>query len=219
MRRVRVKICGITRLEDLHAAVEAGADALGFIIDVPQSPRNLPIDEARKIMKETPIFVERIAVTVFRSIEHTLRICRELRPDAIQIHGEKLDGRWIRKLLDEIPIIRAVNVASEETLKTVSLEAKFFDAILADSHVSGKYGGTGITHDWNLSRKLRELIRPKPLILAGGLRPENVREAILSVRPFAVDVSTGVEKQPGVKDRDKIISFIREVRRAELCLN
>ncbi len=219
MRRVRVKICGITKLEDLHVAVEAGADALGFIVDVPQSPRNLSIDEAKRLMKETPILIKRVAVTVFRDVDQILRIYDELKPDAIQVHGGSLAGKQMHKILGHIPIIRAINIVSREDLKRALIEAEFFDAILADSHVPGKYGGTGITHDWILSRKLREMIRPKPLILAGGLKPENVREAILLVKPFAVDVSSGVERKPGIKDRDKIISFIKEVRRVELCLN
>ncbi len=219
MRRVRVKICGITRLEDLHAAVEAGADALGFVVDVPQSPRNLPIDRAKKLMKETPILVKKIAVTVFRGVDHVLRIYDELRPDAIQVHGGSSAGKQMHEILDQIPIIRAVNIVSEESLKEALAEAEFFDAILVDSHVPGKYGGTGVTHNWVLSRKLRGMIEPKPLILAGGLKPENVGEAILLVKPFAVDVSSGVERRPGIKDRTKIISFIREVRRVESCLS
>jgi len=219
MNRFRIKICGITRLEDLYASVDAGADALGFIIDVPSSPRNLTLEKAEELMKETNIFVRKVAVTVFRNMDQIIRIYRELKPDMIQIHGGPLSIEEKLSLSKHVPVIRAISVRGEEAIREALEDAQFFDAILADSYASNKYGGTGVTHNWTISRRIRDVISPKPLILAGGLNPRNVKNALLAVKPSAVDVSSGVESKPGVKDREKIMAFIREVRRAEECLN
>lgn len=219
MNRFRVKICGITRLEDLYASVDAGADALGFIVDVPSSPRNLSLEKAEELMKETNIFVKKVAVTVFRSVDQIIKIYRELKPDVIQVHGGPLSVEEKLSLSKRVPVIKAISVRGENAIKEALEDARFFNAILADSYVPNKYGGAGATHDWSISRRIRNRISPKPLILAGGLNPRNVRDALLTVRPFAVDVSSGVESKPGVKDRGKIMAFIKEVRRAEACLN
>jgi len=217
MRKVRVKICGITRLEDLYASVDAGANAVGFIVDVPSSPRNLTLAEAKALIDSTPIFVEKVVVSVFRSLGQLSRIYTELRPDTIQVHGGPLPEISIREKLSHIRLIRAVQVSSENSIDIALKSATIFDAVLADSHISGRYGGTGALHDWGISKIIRDSIKPKPLILAGGLSPENVGDAISRVGPYAVDVSSGVEEQPGVKDPQKIISFMSEVRKAELC--
>ena len=219
MRRVRVKICGITRLEDIYASVRAGADALGFVVDVPSSPRNLTLEKAKHLMRATPIFIGKIVVTVFRSIEHANKICEELRPDAIQIYGNLVPAEYIREISRLVPVIGAISVPLEKPFEEIQSHIGLFDAVLVDSRVPGTYGGTGVVHDWSVSRRIRDAIYPKPLILAGGLRPENVVEAILRVKPFAVDVSSGVEISPGVKDEHRILSFIEEVRRAEMCLS
>lgn len=219
MNRFRVKICGITRLEDLYTCVDAGVDALGFIVNVPYSPRNLTLEKAEELMKETNIFVKKVAVTVFRNIEQVTKIYRELKPDIIQVHGGPLSIEEKISLSRHVPVIKAINVREEKMIKEALEDAQFFNAILTDSYAPEKHGGTGITHDWSISRKIREAISPKPLILAGGLTPKNVKNALLAVKPFAVDVSSGVESKPGVKDKVKIMAFIREVRRAEECLS
>jgi len=219
MKRVRVKICGITRLEDLYASVEAGADAIGFIVDVHNSPRNLSLEMAKRLLDETPIFVQKVVVTVFRDLNRLSEICQELEPDAVQLHGDLSSERTVREKLRQIRLIGAVHVNSENSVDTATRSAAFFDGVLADSYVAGRYGGTGISHNWAVSRAIKESIRPKPLILAGGLSPENVRDAILAVEPYAVDVSSGVEAEPGIKDREKIISFMEAVRKSERCVN
>lgn len=214
MSRVRVKICGITSLRDLNLAVEAGADAVGFIVDVPRTPRNLPIEEAKKLMRAAPVFVETVIVTVPEDLDHLVKICEVLTPNAIQVHGLSGLRREIRERLPEIHLIGAVKVKPDLDIDVATKD--FFDAILIDSYVPGMHGGTGVTHDWELSKRVREAIHPKPLILAGGLKPENVREAILKVKPYAVDVSSGVESHPGVKDREKVFDFIRKVKEVEI---
>ncbi|MBS7624835.1 MAG: phosphoribosylanthranilate isomerase [Candidatus Bathyarchaeia archaeon] len=220
MRKVRVKICGITRLEDANVSVKAGADSLGFIVDVPESPRNISFELAKQIMKATPIFVTKVAVTVFKSLERTLEIYRELRPDAVQLHGKLPSLEDIDEISRRVRVIGAVRADPDIALEGDMLHLiDRLDAVLVDTHLPGIYGGTGITHDWSMSRRIRDTVYPKPMILAGGLRPENVRSAIITVEPFAVDVSSGVEAYPGIKDAGKIFSFISEVRRAEECLS
>ncbi|MEM1585987.1 MAG: phosphoribosylanthranilate isomerase [Candidatus Bathyarchaeia archaeon] len=216
--RVKVKICGITRVEDLYASVSAGADLIGFIVDVPSSPRNLTIKEAKYLIRSTPPSVMKVVVTVFKDVKRLLEIYEGLKPDLIQVHAIPRESEQVREVARRVPIIKAVNVPKTPPLEEILWGIDVFRAILVDSHVHGKYGGTGVTHDWGISRRIRYLIYPRPLILAGGLKPENVCEAILTVKPSAVDVSSGVESKPGVKDEQKIISFIREVRRAESLL-
>ena len=196
--------------------VEAGADAVGFIIDVSKSPRNLSMDEAKILMKNVPIFVETVAVTVPEDVNHLEKIDEELNPDAIQIHVASFLQRKIRERLPDARLIGAVQVKPDFTINTTIAVADAFDAILLDSYVPDKYGGTGQVHDWELSKRVGEAIRPKPLILAGGLRLENVKEAIMIAKPYAVDVSSGVESYPGIKDREKVLQFIKNAKETEV---
>ncbi|MEM2321332.1 MAG: phosphoribosylanthranilate isomerase [Candidatus Bathyarchaeia archaeon] len=216
--KVRVKICGITRVRDLYISASAGADFVGFVVNVPSSPRNLSIKETKELMEATPPWVMKVVVTVFSDVKKLLEIYDYLRPDFMQVHALPAEARGIREVAMQIPIVRAINMHQDLLLDEALRNIDSFKMLLADSHIPGKYGGTGVRHDWSISKRIRDLIYPKPLILAGGLNPENVYEAILTVKPFAVDVSSGVESEPGIKDERKIVSFIREVRRAELLL-
>jgi len=217
MNRVKVKICGITREEDLSLTIRLRPDALGFIIGVPNSPRNITIRTAEKFFEFIPSNIKSIIVTVSLNVDYLKTICERLRPHALQIHGESsLDSSILRKKLPSICLIRAVNGISDRVIETAKAASESFDAILIDSKINGKLGGTGIIHDWNMSRIVRNAILPKPLILAGGLTPENVGDAISNVKPYAVDVSSGVESSPGIKDPQKILSFIRNVRESLL---
>lgn len=216
MSRVRIKVCGITSLKDLSMVVEAGADAVGFIVDTPQSPRNLPIDKAKKLVKSTPIFVETVIVTILGDLNHLEKICKELNPNIVQIHGLTHLYKEIRGRLPNMRLIGAVQANPDLAVNIAEEAGEALDAVLLDSHVSGMYGGTGRTHDWGLSKRVREVVHPKPLILAGGLKPENVKEAIYTVTPYAVDVSSGVESSPGVKDRRKVFEFVRNAKEVEI---
>jgi phosphoribosylanthranilate isomerase len=212
MRRVRVKICGITRKEDLDAAAAAGADAVGFVVGVASSPRNIALEKAEKLIRQVPPFVKSVLVTVPRGIDE-FETYEKLNSDAIQIHGENLHAAAsIRLKIPNNLLIGAVNVNLANALDVVSRTAKIFDAVLLDSFAHGHYGGTGIVHDWELSKRVKQAIYPKPLILAGGLNPENVAEAVRTVQPYAVDVSSGVERQLGIKDHQKIIEFIKNAK-------
>ncbi|MBS7657355.1 phosphoribosylanthranilate isomerase [Candidatus Bathyarchaeota archaeon] len=216
MSRVRVKVCGITSFKDLNMVVESGADAVGFVVGVPQSPRNLSFDEAKRLIKATPVFVESVAVTVFTNLRSLKRIYEKLNPDIVQVHGLRFDEK-IREALPNTRLIGAVQAESESAFSAALKMSKKFDAVLVDSHVHGAYGGTGKTHDWNLSRQIRDIIQPKPLILAGGLSPGNVEEAIRVVKPYAVDVSSGIESRSGAKDRRRVLEFIKRAKEVDVC--
>jgi phosphoribosylanthranilate isomerase len=211
---VRVKICGITNEKDLKNSIIAGADALGFVIDVSSSPRSISIDRARELMKKVPLFINKVAVTVFNGFDRIIEIKNELKPEYIQIHGDFNDNHLLKALCD-MRTIRAITLKSNLSSKSILNEAKNFDAILVDSYKEGKYGGTGIVNDFRICREIREAISPKPLILAGGLNPDNVEEAIRIVEPFAVDVSSGVELSPGIKDYEKMLNFIAKAKRSK----
>jgi len=220
LRSVRVKICGITREEDLAVAVAAGADAVGFLVGVPSSPRNLTLEKAERLLRQVPVFVDSVVVTEPQSIDGLAEICERLKPTAIQIHGKRnFDASEIREKIKHARLIKTIYVTEDAVKETAIEELKTFDAVLLDSFSKGQYGGTGRVHDWNLSRQIREAVAPLPVILAGGLKPENVKEAILTVQPYAVDVASGVELQPAVKDHEKIRAFVENAKEIKLPVN
>lgn len=217
MRNVRVKICGLTREEDLAVAVAAGADAVGFIVGVPSSPRNLTLERAEMLLSQVPIFVDSVVVMAPKSIKQLVEVCEGLKPSAIQIHGkEQLDSSEIREKIKDTRLIKTVYVTESALNETAIEDSKMFDALLLDSFSKGQYGGTGKVHDWTLSRQIKEAVAPVPVILAGGLKPENVKEAILKVQPYAVDVASGVELSPGVKDHEKVRTFVENAKKIKL---
>lgn len=216
MNAVRVKICGITRKEDLDAATMAGADAIGFLVGLDSSPRGISLGDAEKLIRQVPPFVKTVLVTVPASLEELVTTYEALNPDAVQIHGENLhDVGAVRDRLPNTLLIGAVKVNAPEAIDNATDTAKMFDAVLLDSFVEGKHGGTGVVHDWNVSQHVKRLIHPKPLILAGGLNPGNVAEAVRTVEPYAVDVSSGVERQPGIKDHKKMVEFVKNAKGCE----
>jgi phosphoribosylanthranilate isomerase len=213
MNAVRVKICGITRKEDLDAAAAAGADAVGFVVGVASSPRNISLTDAENLMRQVPPFVKSVLVMVPASLEDLVETCEALNPDAVQVHGEKLqDVGAVRDKLPNTLLIGAVKANPTGAVDNAANVAKTFDAVILDSFVQGKHGGTGVVHDWNVSQRIKQVIHPKPLILAGGLNPENVAEAVRTVEPYAVDVSSGVERQPGVKNHQKMVEFVKNAK-------
>ncbi len=213
MKAVKVKICGITNREDLAVAEDAGADAVGFVVGVAASPRNLTLERAKEIRRQALDPIEKFAVTVPTSIDFLVKLLEELRPDAIQIHGERIQEAFIlREKLRGVRLIKAISAKPCDAVKAAITAAKSFDAVLLDSFVHGKHGGTGVVHDWELSKRVREAINPTPLILAGGLTPENVKVAVQFVQPYCVDVSSGVELRPGVKDPKKVFEFVRNAK-------
>ena len=214
--RVRTKICGITRNEDLEAAVTAGADALGFIVGVPSSTRNLSPEKAARLVTQVPVFTSSVLVMVPGALGDLTEAYEMVRPDVLQVHGEGVPNiEEIKEAIPGVTLIRGIRSQPEEKLKAAE-KASGFNAVLLDTFISGRHGGTGMTHDWRIGKEIRKTLGPRRLILAGGLNPSNVEEAIRTVRPYAVDVSSGVESSPGVKDHEKIASFIGKVREARL---
>ena len=169
MGRVKVKICGITRDEDLKMACSLGADAVGFIVDIPKSPRNLAPEKAEELMGKVPIFVKSVLVTVLTDPDRVSSLYRRLRPDIIQVHGRSpMAISALRRKLPEARLVGAISVKSETEIRKAVKLTLFLDAVLVDSYIAGKIGGTGVTHNWRISQRVREVIYPKPLILAGG---------------------------------------------------
>jgi len=210
---VRVKICGMTRAEDVDAAIMAGADAVGFIVGFPASPRNMTLNDAAKLARRVGPFVDAVLVTTIDVIRKDLARVKALNPDAIQLYGDPVNPDEIRDLLD-VRLIRPY-VLKSPGLNEAKREVEGFDAVLTDTYIAGSAGGTGKTSDWAVCAGIRTAIAPVPLVLSGGLNPQNVEKAVRRVRPFAVDVSSGVENSPGVKDHHMVSAFVRMAKMAD----
>ena len=202
----RIKICGITSPEDAALAVEAGADALGFNF-VPGTPRCVAPEIARAVIAGLPPFVTAVGVFLDQSLEDVLRAAAVAGVGAVQLHGAE-GAEFARRI--PLKVIKAIAVGDPAAV--ASIPGYPAHAFLLDSHRTGQAGGTGQTFPWGLALEVR---RHGRLVLAGGLTPENVAEAVRRVRPFAVDVASGVERSPGVKDAEKVRAFIAAVRRAD----
>ena len=204
MTAVRVKICGITRVEDALAAAAAGADAIGLVFYA-KSPRAVDIEQAREILAVLPPFVTSVGLFVDAERSELERILASVPLDLLQFHGDEsvqqceAFGR---------PYIKALRVKAGDDIAAQVARYPSAQGILLDAYVEGVPGGTGEAFDWSLIPQALS----KPLILAGGLRPDNVAEAVSRVRPYAVDVSGGVEASKGVKDVEKVGAFIRAAR-------
>lgn len=203
MNRVRVKICGLTRPEDVDAASDAGADALGFVF-TPRSKRFLDRDIARELVNRVPAFVARVGLFMDQDADAVEHVLERVPLSLLQFHGSEPPAFCARFGL---PYIKALSMAGH---READAAAGYGDAaaFLLDSHEPGAAGGTGKTFDWDSVPAL-----PRPIVLAGGLKPGNVARAVRTVRPWAVDVSSGVEDAPGIKNADKIIEFIQEASR------
>jgi phosphoribosylanthranilate isomerase len=204
--RTRVKICGITRIQDATAAAHAGADAIGLVF-YPSSPRFLSIERAREVRDALPPFVQTVALFVNADAAQVAQVIGRVHPAMLQFHGEENPDFCAQFGL---PYVKACRVKpgfdALEYLRPFSRAA----AWLFDSHVP-EYGGVGESFDWSLLPAT-----DKPVILSGGLSRENVGRAIRRVRPWGVDVSSGVESAKGIKDAAKIAAFIAEVRNADV---
>jgi phosphoribosylanthranilate isomerase len=247
--KTRVKICGIRSPEDIELAALSGADAVGFITEVPvESPRKLASEMAASLVSKVPGYLDSVLVIMPENSARALELIEKVSPDVVQIHSMlSLPELEILREKTDIPIIKTLSLpAQEETEKIPEKgaeknainaeksteesilifdlqeqvrqleEADVVDSILLDTGKAGKPGGTGCVHDWALSRRIVRETR-LPLILAGGLKPENVQEAIKVVSPYAVDTASGVETS-GRKDVVKVKKFIEEVRRANAFL-
>lgn len=205
---VKIKICGITRAADAVAAVEAGAHAVGFMF-FEGSRRNVSIDTAKEIIRDLPPFVSKVGVFVNATREDVVKTIEKTGIDTLQFHGEE-PPEACRGF--GLKTIKAFRVQGKDML---ALMPRYdVDAWLLDSFVAGARGGTGVSFNWDLAVHARSL--GTPIMLAGGLNPENVERAIQHVQPYGVDVSSGVESAPGKKDSALIAAFIENARNAKI---
>jgi phosphoribosylanthranilate isomerase len=208
----RVKICGITRHEDMQVAVDSGADAVGLLVDVPvDSPREITAKQATELADATPPFVTTVLVTMPETPEEALTLAQIVEPDAVQVHGELSAGdlAYLTASL-EARVLKTVDAADPETARQYDEVA---DALLVDSVDEAGAGGTGRTHDWDRTAQLVTDL-DSPVVLAGGLTPENVADAVGAVAPFAVDVASGVESTGGEKAPKAVAEFVENAKRA-----
>jgi phosphoribosylanthranilate isomerase len=204
---IRVKVCGITSREDAWAAVEAGADALGFIF-VKGTPRHIEPEAAAVIVAQMPPFVATVGVFIDRMPEEIDRIMIASGLSLAQLHGNESPTLCQRL---RVPFVKAIRVQGEQDLEALRTYPQA-RAFLLDTYVADRPGGTGRTFPWEIAAKA---VRQARVILSGGLTPDNVALAVTQVRPYAVDVCSGVEASPGRKDHQKVREFIEQARKAD----
>jgi len=204
---VKVKICGITNLADGMAAAEEGADALGFVFYEP-SPRYIPVEAAARLIGQLPPFVLKVGVFVNAPEDLVVQASRECGLNLLQFHGDEPPEYCLQFGLMSMKAFRIRDTASLQALQNYRT-----DAWLLDAYAPGKPGGTGATFNWELAREAAAWGRP--IFLGGGLNPDNVAEAVRCARPYAVDVSSGVETAPGRKDHAKVRAFLQAAKAAE----
>ena len=205
MSSIKVKICGLTRDEDVKVAVAAGADAIGFVFTA--SPRRISIDTAIRLSSYVPKGVLRVGLFLNQDRSEIDQVINSVSLDVLQFHGSETEQECC---VFGLPWLKAVAMENAESAKQAESEYPGAMGLLLDSHATGKRGGSGKVFDWSLSRPIA-----KPIWLAGGLNSANVAQAIHAVRPFAVDVSSGVEAAPGIKDASRIRAFIEAVREVD----
>ena len=201
--RTRAKICGITRLEDALAAVEHGADAIGLVFYKP-SPRYVSIEQAVAISAALPPFVSVVALFVDPTQAEVNAVLSQVRIDVLQFHGEESEPECVQYSL---PYLKAIRVKTDTNLIQYAQTYSTAKALLLDTYSEYAVGGTGQVFDWSLIPNNL----PVPIILAGGLTPDNVSDAAKQVQPYAVDVSGGVEASKGIKDSVKIAAFMAAI--------
>lgn len=207
-RRTRIKICGITELADALLIADLGGDAIGLNFH-PNSPRAVELTNAVRIRQAMPPFVTVTALLMDENADWVERVVEEVKPDCLQFHGQEsaeFCARWLR------PFIKAIPMASVTDATAYAEQYRAAQGFLMDSNLAGCQGGSGDAFDWSKIPSTFEF----PLVLAGGLNPSNVSAAITQVSPWAVDVSSGVEKSSGIKDASLIKQFFHEVKSADL---
>lgn len=216
--RVRIQIAGVSSLEEAIAAADLGVDALGFTVRLPTGVHDgLTEPVARGIITALPPFVSSVAITYVDNAREAVELCRYLGVTTLQLHGPfpTQELPMLRVGQPHLKVIRAVHVTGPEALAQARALVRHVDALILDTFdpATGRHGATGKTHDWTISRQIVAESRV-PIILAGGLTPENVGEAIAAVQPWGVDVHTGIEDPDGRRNLDKLQAFVRAVRAA-----
>ncbi len=206
MTRTRIKFCGITREKDAQAAISLGVDALGFVL-VPASSRYLTAEKAATIRRRLPPFISTVALLKDADAAFVQDAIDVLKPDLLQFHGEE-PADFCASF--GLPYLKAVAMGEKQSLAALARRYKGAVGLLLDGHSKGGMGGRGETFDWSRVTAVKT-----PLVLAGGLNPANVGRAVRQLRPYGVDVSSGIEARPGVKDHDKMRAFVEAVQRAD----
>lgn len=217
---MRAKICGINTWENARIALDCGADALGFLVGITHLAEDkIEVEDAKKIIDKLPPFVSTVTVTHLQDPKKIVEMCKYLGVTTLQIHDyiSPEEVAFCKEELKLVKIIKAVHVLDGNKQGTIDMAHSFekvADALLLDSRTAERLGGTGKTHDWNISKEIVEQLNI-PVMLAGGLTDQNVYDAVKKVRPYAVDVNSGVEIA-GDKDWDKVYGFITNAKRAEM---
>lgn len=204
--RTRVKFCGFTRVEDAVIAAGLGVDAIGLVF-YPPSPRNVSIEQAAAIVKALPAFVSVVGLFVDAEPDFITQVLQQVSIDCLQFHGEESPAAC--RLYGK-PYIKAIRMKADTNLSELAGEYADAAGLLLDAYHPGMQGGTGSGFDWELIKNLNKL----PIILAGGLSPDNAELAVQQVRPYALDVSSGVETEKGIKNAAKMAEFIKKTNRA-----
>jgi phosphoribosylanthranilate isomerase len=213
--RTRIKICGMTRPEDIDAAIEAGADAIGLIF-YPKSKRFVSVEQAARLRRGVPAFVDVVSLFVNATQDDVRRVLDEVGPDLLQFHGGETPEdceRYGRRYLHAFRV-GSPGMDTAETLLRACQPYRQAAGWLFDSYTAG-YGGSGLTFEHALLQGVRTDPHSAPIVLSGGLNADNVETAVRTLRPWAVDVSSGVEAQPGIKSAQKIRAFVAAVHRAD----
>lgn len=213
-----MQIAGVSSLDEALACERCGVDALGFTVRLPSGVHDgLTEDKARSIIAALPPFVSTVAITYVDNAREAVELCRFLGVTTLQLHGAFPTSEipLLRAALPHLRVIRALHVVGPESVERVRDLQRRVDAVILDTYdaATGKHGATGMTHDWNLSRDIVARARV-PIILAGGLTPDNVAAAIAQVAPWGVDVHTGIEDADGRRNLDKIAAFVRNAKAA-----
>ncbi|KKW08773.1 MAG: N-(5'-phosphoribosyl)anthranilate isomerase [Candidatus Kaiserbacteria bacterium GW2011_GWA2_49_19] len=214
---VQVKICGITNIETARAVASLGADMLGFHVELEHSRNPLTRDMASEIISQLPPTCSAVLVTSATEPEKIARLVKKTAVTAVQLHGDIEEMSKLKSELPNIKLYKVVNVFDKSAIEEAKGYEGIADALVLDSAIkeTGQRGGTGKTHDWDISRKIVEATS-LPVILAGGLNPNNVSEAISKVRPYAVDVNSGVSNPDGTKNLEKVRLFIERAKRSRM---
>lgn len=210
-----IKICGLTTDADIRAVAEAGATAAGFLVGLDyESADQLTVQRARELIGTLPSFLRSVVVTHGSDLASVSSLCEGVSASHLQIHGDLplADLLSLRRAFPDLNIIKAVYVTGSDPVDLARATAPHVDAIHLDTRTAGRLGGTGKVHDWSISRAVVDAVWPTPVILAGGLTPDNVASAIATVRPFGVDVNSGVSHRRGVKSEELVASFVARAR-------
>ena len=202
-KQVKVKVCGMTSLKDALVAVEGGADAVGFIF-YKKSPRSVTMKTVREIVLELPPFVDTVGVFVDETAEQINKIADYCNLDIIQLHGDE-SPTFCKKIRRKV--IKAFRIKDMQSVKKIS--SFQVSGFLLDTFSENLHGGTGKVFDWNLALPAKKF---GPVIMAGGLTPNNVQQAVRQIRPYGVDVCSGVESEPGIKDHKKVRAFLNNAK-------